>query len=456
MSDGMASPFSFGAEWLAGAASPPVWENDTDAHCGFNRTDPYCLTSAWAISLYCFGASFIFGLSQIVTRTLMAKKASTQVMMHGINSTTAYSVKRGRTRLIPELLTLSFLFRGVWFFMKGRPGEPWACFTDGTEFPYETEYGNWQYALREMFNRFATLMSFSAFTVLVIYWAGTSTIGKKFKGSDDGNSRLGEFTPGSRTVDTPKYTCCQGFYVSLNVWLYLALIGITVVNFIPNDLNEHCIPQVEGYYAKNATQCWCEPGQTNFSAGKAYTRADACLVNRTYLSGLFTKVNSTYTYRKATPWANLKEGTILFTNALYILLVLGLSVFGAKVMRALRAIHTTGPRGTTAAAALGSAAGASETDEMDSDSDVETHSNRPRKRKPAGGRRSGGGGSSGSSGPLRRQRICGIESMRCKILVMIISSCLCFSARFVLFVWPYLPIDDDLKQFTGIACTVLR
>ena len=451
----MASSFpSFGAEWLAGSfsASAPVWENDTDAHCGFNQTDPYCLTSAWAISLYCFGASFIFGLSQIVTRTLMAKKASTQVMMHGINSTTSYSVKRGRTRLIPELLTLSFLFRGVWFFMKGRPGEPWACFSDGTEFPFESVYGDWQYALREMFNRFATLMSFSAFTVLVIFWAGTSTIGKKFKGSDDGNSRLGEFTPGSRTVGTPKYTCCQGFYVSLNVWLYLALIGITVVNFIPNDLNEHCIPQVEGFHAKNDTQCWCEPGQTNFSAGKNFTRADACLVNRTYSSGLFTKVNATYTFRSTTPWSNLKEVTILFTNALYVLLVLGLSVFGARVMRALRTIHTTGPRGTSAPALGSTASGTlpSETDGVDSDSDVETHSNRPRKQQSARGSRD-----SSSSGPIRRQRICGIEAMRCKILVMIVSSCLCFSARFVLFVWPYVA-PEDLQQFTGIACTVLR
>ena len=190
---------------------PPI-----DAHCGNLANQSFCWDSAWAISGYCFGISFLFSLSQIATRHLMTNKSSTKVMMGGHKT---YSVKRGRTRLIPEMLTFSFLFRGIWFFFKGAPGEPWACYSkDNYSFPESSHYGDWEYALREMFNRFATLMfvnklplevillyvhtcccgihiffltarcvhssqtrSFSAFTILVIFWAGTSTIPKKHK-----------------------------------------------------------------------------------------------------------------------------------------------------------------------------------------------------------------------------------------------------------------------------------
>ena len=114
-----------------------------DAHCGTNSSVAYCWTSAWAISSYCNAAAFVFGATQIGMRTVMAKKASTRVTMHKSSST--YSVKRGRTRLIAEMLTVSFLFRGAWCFMKGAPGEPWACFNNSVDFPDQAVYGDWRF-----------------------------------------------------------------------------------------------------------------------------------------------------------------------------------------------------------------------------------------------------------------------------------------------------------------------
>jgi hypothetical protein len=129
-----------------------------DASCGTSPLDPYCWHSAWAITGYCFSAAFVFGLSQIVTRRLMVGKASTQVVMHGSTSSKTFSVKRGRTRLIPELLTASFCLRGSWCFLKGMPGNQWACYNDSDLFPNDSHYGQPIYAMREMLGRFATLL----------------------------------------------------------------------------------------------------------------------------------------------------------------------------------------------------------------------------------------------------------------------------------------------------------
>ena len=162
-------------------------------------------------------------------------------------------------------------------------------------------------------------MSFSAFTVLVIFWGGTSTIAGKFKVNDTSNSRLNEFTPGANAKSKPKYTCCQGFYVSLNVWLYLVLIGITVVNFIPNDLNDKCIPVDHSlpFTPKTSMDCWCVvPNGTAVNASVPDTppRSTACLVNRTYVAGLFEKTNHTYTWRDKTPWSTMYVRCLLYTS----------------------------------------------------------------------------------------------------------------------------------------------
>jgi hypothetical protein len=69
------------------------------------------------------------------------------------------------------------------------------------------------YATRELFNRFSTLLSFSGFTVPVIFWAGASTIAGKVKNKDDesnNNSRLDEFSPVPKKRRVAEFTCCQG------------------------------------------------------------------------------------------------------------------------------------------------------------------------------------------------------------------------------------------------------
>ncbi len=102
-----------------------------DAHCTNLNSSSYCWDSQWALAGYCNLAACVFALSQILTRSALANKQSTKIMLQGAKPTT----KLGRTRLVAELLTVSFLFRAVWFFLKGLPGEPWAC-------PGKVTFGN--------------------------------------------------------------------------------------------------------------------------------------------------------------------------------------------------------------------------------------------------------------------------------------------------------------------------
>lgn len=399
-----------------------------DMHCGYSSLQPFCWDSAWAISGYCFSIAFAFGLSQIITRHLLTKKTSKNFTMNSSSSKKRKSVKRGRTRLIPELLTLSFAFRAVWFFMKGLPGEPWACTSNTTSklFVNETDYGNPLYALREMFNRFATLMSFSAFTVLVVFWAGTSTIITKRTVVAAETSQLDAYTALGSKVSEPKYTCCQGFYVSLNVWLYLALIAITLMNFIPNHLNDKCygFPTIEN--ATTLQECLCIVPNT--TAGSTNSKDTACLTYRIYQTGLIPQLKTNHTYKwhdshNPTIWSIVKEVTILFTNALYILLVLGIIFFGAGVMRALKGVHTSNEH---------------------SDQAINNAQNQEVQGKA---------GISKTWTYVKRR--CGIQAMRWKIMSVIIVCTCCFSARFVIFAWPYVVTGPD-KYFSGLACDVIR
>ena len=390
---------------------------------------PFCWDTPWAISAYCFGISFVFGVSQIITRHLMTNKRTTKVMMNGTLGT--YSVKRGRTRMIPELLTMSFLFRGVWLVMKGLPGEPWACGKNPEGTPYESVYGCWKYALRETLNRFATLMAFSAFTILVIYWAGTATIKETArKGGDDNNSRLSEYLPGGSKKKAPKYTCCQGFYVSLNVWLYLLLIVVSVMNFIPNDLADQCVPTTISRdlscglpeydpTQENITTCLCVVPNPNYTSSDP--DYDACLVNRTRKN--FFGVNTTYTWypKHETRYDGIKKFTILCTNALYLLLVMGIIGFGVKVSLALRGINES--------------------------SDYTLNANATQQE----------GEDDGASKKKNRQHIgqntrCGINVLRCKMISMVVVSSACFITRFILFAWPYC----GGAIFTGLTCDIIR
>ena len=59
--------------------------------------------------------------------------------------------------------------------------------------------------------------------------------------------------------------------------------------------------------------------------------------------------------------------------------------------------------------------------------------------------------------PERRPRrhFCGLDCMRGKILIMIVFCAFFFALRFVLFVWRYV-VPEDLQEFKGLACTIIR
>jgi len=387
-------------DWLNGLIAR--LENSTmDEHCGVSNYSGYCYNSSFAINAYLYSLAFIFGLSQVITRGILSKKTSTTQIM-SVNTASHRTVKRGSTRLIPELLTASFLFRALWFFMKGAPGEQWACYPESFKhsFVNATSYGSWRYALREMFNRFSTMLSFSAFTVLVVFWAGMSAASGKFHSNDGvARSRLDEFSDDKAKKKPARYTCCQGFYVSLNVWLYLFLLIISVINFIPNDLDEHCLPANRTPEPKTAATCETSPG---------------------------------YSWHDVTFLTSYKNFIIVFTSCLYVLIVIAMIIFGARVASALESVHLQTPetRKKPTSDIVSSSTMDPKKQELLTHDIEDVTTKRP------------------------RRRFCGIGAMRCKIFTMIAVTAIFFVPRFFVFV---LPVANPTEfMFENLTCALMR